>query len=93
MILARIEIRALLLTYAFMTLLQLVTTGGFLEQGSIPLVVLTVLHAGMLAAFFWMLLANALVATQVSCPSYLHNAPEYAYNTRIRLLKTEHQAL
>ena len=77
MIPGRIEIRGLLLAYAATTLLQLITTGGFLEQGGVPLVVITALHAGMLAAFFWMLLANALVATQVSYLSCLHNAPGY----------------
>jgi hypothetical protein len=75
MILGRIEIRALLLAYAVTTLLELITTGGFLEQGGIPLVIITALHAGALAAFFWMLFANALVATQVSYLSNLHDAP------------------
>lgn len=54
------------MVYAVTLLLQLITTGGFLEQGSTPLVIVTAVHAGVLAAFFWMLLANALVATQVS---------------------------
>ncbi|KAJ7066808.1 chitin synthase III catalytic subunit [Mycena belliarum] len=61
----RIELRTFLLLY-FLTLpLQLVTTGAFLEQGSTALVVLTAIHAGTVAALFWSLLANALVATQV----------------------------
>ena len=49
------------LTLAF----QIVTTGSFLEQGSIPLVVITAIHAGLVITLFWSLLANALVATQV----------------------------
>ncbi|KAJ7846273.1 chitin synthase III catalytic subunit [Mycena leptocephala] len=61
----RIELRTFLSLY-FLTLpLQLVTTGSFLEQGSTPLVVLTAVHAGLVAALFWSLLANGLVATQV----------------------------
>ncbi|KAK7031695.1 chitin synthase III catalytic subunit [Favolaschia claudopus] len=61
----RIELRTFLSFY-FLTLpLQLITTGSFLEQGSIPLVVLTAIHAGLVATLFWSLLANALVATQV----------------------------
>lgn len=39
--------------------------GSFLEQGSTPLVVVTAIHAGVVAALFWSLLANGLVATQV----------------------------
>jgi hypothetical protein len=39
--------------------------GSFLEQGSTPLVALTAVHAGLVAALFWSLLANGLVATQV----------------------------
>lgn len=49
------------LTLAF----QIVTTGSFLEQGSEPLVIVTAIHAGLVALTFWLLLANALVATQV----------------------------
>ncbi|KAJ7302971.1 chitin synthase III catalytic subunit [Mycena albidolilacea] len=61
----RIELRTFLSLY-FLTLpLQLVTTGSFLEQGGTPLVIITAIHAGVVAALFWALLANALVATQV----------------------------
>jgi hypothetical protein len=35
------------------------------RQGSTALVVLTAIHAGLVAALFWALIANALVATQV----------------------------
>ncbi|KAG6824434.1 hypothetical protein H0H87_011718, partial [Tephrocybe sp. NHM501043] len=61
----RIEIRTLLGIYAVTLPLNAITTGAFLQQGSTALVVLTALHAGFVAAFFWALLANALVATQV----------------------------
>ncbi|KAH9955823.1 chitin synthase III catalytic subunit [Russula dissimulans] len=61
----RIEFRALLLVYLLTLPLQLVTTGSFLEQGTTTLVVFTAIHAGAVAVFFWMLLGNALVATQV----------------------------
>lgn len=61
----RVELRAFLAAYLFTLPLQLITTGSFLEQGTTPLVVLTAIHAGAVAALFWMLLCNALVATQV----------------------------
>ncbi|KAL0057070.1 hypothetical protein AAF712_016306, partial [Marasmius tenuissimus] len=61
----RIEFRFLLLMY-FLTLpLQLLTSGSLLEQGSTGLVVLTGIHVGLVVAFFWGLLANAIVATQL----------------------------
>ncbi|KAK2464074.1 hypothetical protein APHAL10511_003904 [Amanita phalloides] len=44
---------------------QLLTTGSFLEQGSTALVVLTAIHAALVAALFWALLANAIVAMQI----------------------------
>lgn len=60
----RIELRNLLVLY-FLTLpFQLVTNGSLLEQGSTSLVALTAIHAGLVAAFFWALLMNAIVATQ-----------------------------
>jgi len=61
----RVEFRIFLALY-FLTLpLQLITTGAFLRQGSTPLVILTAIHAGVVAALFWTLLANSLIATQV----------------------------
>jgi len=51
--------------YLFSLPLQLLTTGSVLQQDSIPLVVLTAVHAGVIVAVFWMLLGNAIVATQV----------------------------
>jgi len=60
----RIEMRAMLILYAVSLVTQAVTTASILEQGSIPLLVLTAVHAGVVAAFFWTLFATALVATQ-----------------------------
>lgn len=61
----RTEIRIFLVLYALTLPFQLLTTGAVLEQGSTALVVLTAIHAGFVAALFWSLLANGLVATQV----------------------------
>lgn len=61
----RIELRAFLILYLFTLPLQLITTGSFLEQGTTSLVVFTAIHAGAVAALFWTLLGNALVATQI----------------------------
>ena len=44
--------------------LQLLTTEAILEQGPKPLVIFTA-HAGLIAALFWGLLANALEVTQI----------------------------
>jgi hypothetical protein len=43
---------------------QLLTTGSFLEQGTKALVALTAVHARLVAALFWVLLANALVVLE-----------------------------
>ncbi|KAG6826732.1 hypothetical protein H0H87_006556 [Tephrocybe sp. NHM501043] len=59
-----LEIRTLLGLYAVTVPLTAITTGAFLQGGN-ALVVLTVLHAGFLASFFWALLANALDVTQM----------------------------
>jgi len=61
----RIELRAFLVIYLLTLPLQLITTGSFLEQGTTSLVVFTAIHAGAVAALFWTLLGNALVATQI----------------------------
>jgi len=61
----RVELRSFLTVYALSLPLQLLTTGGVLRQGSTALVVLTAVHAGVVAAMFWGLVANAVVATQV----------------------------
>jgi len=61
----RVELRALLLLYAITLPLQLLTTGSLLKQSSTSLVILTAIHVGTVVALFWVLLANALVATQI----------------------------
>ncbi|KAH9930409.1 chitin synthase III catalytic subunit [Epithele typhae] len=61
----RLEFRIFLVLY-FLTLpLQLLSTGSFLEQGSTALTAITAVHAGLVTATFWALLANAIVSTQV----------------------------
>jgi hypothetical protein len=55
----------MLLLYAFSLSLQALTTASILEQGTFPLLALTVIQAAVVVSFFWLLLANALVATQV----------------------------
>ena len=59
------EFRTFLILYLISLPLQLFTTGSFLKQGSMALVVFTAFHAGVVVALFWGLLANAIVATQV----------------------------
>lgn len=60
----RIEIRTMLVLYAVTLAFQAITTASILEQGSVALLILTAIHAGVVAAFFWTLLGTALVATQ-----------------------------
>lgn len=77
----RSELRIFFVLYLLTLPFQLIDLGSFLEQGSTALVVLTAIHAGtcfflihlivtkiitgLVAALFWTLLANALVATQI----------------------------
>ncbi|KAI5121371.1 hypothetical protein M0805_001184 [Coniferiporia weirii] len=61
----RSELRVFFAFYLLTLPFQLLTNGALLEQGSTALVALTAIHAGLVAALFWTLLANALVATQV----------------------------
>ncbi|KAJ3981449.1 chitin synthase III catalytic subunit [Lentinula detonsa] len=61
----RVELRNLLVMYFITLPFQLITNGSLLEQGSTVLVVLTAIHAALVATLFWALLANALVSTQV----------------------------
>jgi len=78
----RIELLAFLVVYLLTLPLQLITTGSFLEQGTSALVVFTALNAGAVAVLFWMLLGNAVVATQVvddGTPSSL--IPFYMFST------------
>lgn len=55
----------MLVLYAVTLAFQAITTASILEQGSVALLILTAIHAGVVAAFFWTLLGTALVATQV----------------------------
>ncbi|KAF9652425.1 hypothetical protein BDM02DRAFT_3153833 [Thelephora ganbajun] len=61
----RSEFRIFLLLYFISLPFQLLATGAVLQQGSLPLVVLTAIHAGTVAALFWTLLGNAIVSTQI----------------------------
>ncbi|KIK55549.1 hypothetical protein GYMLUDRAFT_76488 [Collybiopsis luxurians FD-317 M1] len=61
----RVELRNMLVLYLITLPLQLLTNGSLLEQGSTGLVVLTAIHAAVVATLFWALLANALVSLQV----------------------------
>jgi len=61
----RFEFSIFLVTYLVSVFLQTLTIGAWLEQGSQAIVVFTALHAGTVAALFWILLANALVSMQV----------------------------
>lgn len=59
------EFRALLLTYLVSLLLQILTAGALLEQGTQALGALTAIHTGVVASLFWVVFWNALVTTQV----------------------------
>jgi len=61
----RIEIRQFFVLYLLTLPFQLITTGSFLEQGSTALTAITAVHAGLVAATFWALLATGLVSTQI----------------------------
>ncbi|KAF9492770.1 hypothetical protein BDN71DRAFT_1489925 [Pleurotus eryngii] len=61
----RIEFRIFLGLYALSLPFQILTTGSLLEQGSTALTVLTAIHAGIVAALFWMLVGNALISFQL----------------------------
>ncbi|KAG8721027.1 hypothetical protein FRC09_008586 [Ceratobasidium sp. 395] len=61
----RVELRALLILYLFTLPFQLLDTGALLKQATVHISVLTAIHMGLIAAMFWLLLGNAIVATQV----------------------------
>ncbi|KAG6370871.1 chitin synthase III catalytic subunit [Boletus reticuloceps] len=61
----RSELRIFFGLYLLTLVFQILTTGSVLEQGSKGLVILTAIHAGLVATLFWTLLGNAIVATQV----------------------------
>lgn len=49
-----------------MTLIfQILTNGSVIQQGTKGLVIVTAIHAGLIATLFWILLGNAIVATQI----------------------------
>ncbi|KAG5717224.1 hypothetical protein E4T56_gene17204 [Termitomyces sp. T112] len=75
----RIKLRSV---YAITLLLNAITTGAFL-QGSAAFVVLTALHVSFVAAFFWGLLANAIVATQF--PYHIFSFLIFALGTYLAL--------
>ncbi|XP_006464084.1 hypothetical protein AGABI2DRAFT_209131 [Agaricus bisporus var. bisporus H97] len=60
----RVEFRIFLIVYLITLPLQIITNGSLLQQGSTALVVFTALHAGLIVALFWILVTNAIVATQ-----------------------------
>jgi len=61
----RTEFCGFLILYFLSLPLQLLTTGSLLTQGTTALVVLSALHAGVVAALFWVLLGYAIISTQV----------------------------
>lgn len=61
----RVEIQLFFGIYLLTLPFQLLTTGSVLQQGSTVLVAFTAIQAGLVAALFWVLLANSIVATQV----------------------------
>ncbi|KXN86851.1 Chitin synthase export chaperone [Leucoagaricus sp. SymC.cos] len=60
----RWELRTFLVVYLITLPFQILTNGSLLPQGSTALVVLTAIHAGLVVALFWLLITNAIVATQ-----------------------------
>jgi len=61
----RVEFRFFLMMYLLSLPFNLLTTGGIFEQGGKVIAILTAVHAGIVAALFWTLLGNAIIATQV----------------------------
>jgi len=61
----RVELRMFLLAYALHSALTIITMSSILMQGTTALAVLSAVHIAVVAALFWILLGNALVATQV----------------------------
>ncbi|KXN86845.1 Chitin synthase export chaperone [Leucoagaricus sp. SymC.cos] len=61
----RVEFRALLSTYLVSLILQIVTGGALLEQGTQAIGALTAIHCGIVASLFWVLLWNAFTTTQL----------------------------
>ncbi|KII91413.1 hypothetical protein PLICRDRAFT_105350 [Plicaturopsis crispa FD-325 SS-3] len=89
----RIELRTFLILYLITLPLQLLTTGAVLEQGSTALVVLTAIHAGVLAGTMWALVANGLVATQIVEDGTLSSMIPYYFVTLVFFAATTYISL
>lgn len=89
----RSEFRIFLVLYFLTLVLQLLTTGAFLEQGSTALTVLTAIHAGVVAATFWALLANAVVSTQIVEDGTLSSLIPFGFFTLAFIAATTYIAL
>ncbi|ODN82805.1 hypothetical protein L202_01077 [Cryptococcus amylolentus CBS 6039] len=61
----RTELRLLLLSYGLYAALQAVTMSSVLEQGGKALAILSAIHVAVGVVTAWLLLGNALIATQV----------------------------
>jgi hypothetical protein len=61
----RVELRLLFMAYAIHTALSVITMSSVLEQGTTAMAVLSAIHVAVVVALFWVLLGNALVATQI----------------------------
>lgn len=61
----RIELRLFLLAYALHSALTVITMSSVLQQGTTVLAVLSAIHVALVVAMFWILLGNALIATQI----------------------------
>nr|XP_019000641.1 uncharacterized protein I203_06686 [Kwoniella mangroviensis CBS 8507]OCF64102.1 hypothetical protein I203_06686 [Kwoniella mangroviensis CBS 8507] len=61
----RIELRFFLFLYGVHSALQIITMSSLLEQGSTALSILRSIHVALIASLFWVLLGNAIIATQL----------------------------
>ncbi|WWC92120.1 uncharacterized protein L201_007074 [Kwoniella dendrophila CBS 6074] len=61
----RIELKFFLFLYGLHSAFQIITMSSLLQQGSTVLSVLSSIHIAIIATLFWVLLGNALIATQV----------------------------
>lgn len=60
----RREMQILILIYFFISVLQVFTIGGFITNIKL-LAYFTAVHIGLIAAFFWVLLVNAIIGYQL----------------------------
>lgn len=61
----RVELRILFVAFGVRSAFQIVTMTSLLKQGSKGLVIVSAIHIAIIVVFFWILLGNALIATQV----------------------------